>query len=187
MKKCSILMLLFALLSCKDDPEPKPTVSFTSSVKENGIVEFKSISTGAMLLDWDFGDGKGASGESPTHEYLKNGTYDVKVTAKGSGGDAIAIGTVKVENVQGSVVFWMQSMRDKIIEVKINGQTSKISGFYSSGTAPACGANLCATFDRLKPGQYAFEAKELEAFLPTTWKGSVIVSQKGCVAQKLTY
>lgn len=182
----AFLVLIFA--ACQSDPEPKPTASFTYQKKGNGVVEFKSIISGEQAIDWNFGDGKGeARDKNPTHEFTKNGSYDVKLTAFGSHGNTEFVSTITIDDIQGSVVFWMQGMRNKEIEVLIAGKTAKITGFYSSGVAPDCGANYCATFDRLKPGAYGFEARELNSFNPTTWKGTVIVDNKGCVAHQLRY
>lgn len=180
--------LLLILAACQSEPDPKPTASFTYQKKENGIVEFKSVISGEQAIDWNFGDGKGEmKDKNPLHEYTRNGSYDVKLTAFGSHGNTEFVSTVVVDNIEGSVVFWMQSMRNKEIEVSIAGKTAKITGFYSSGNSPACGANYCATFDRLKPGAYPFEARELNSITPTIWNGTVMIDQKGCVSRKLAY
>ena len=51
--------------------------------------------------EWDFGDGANASGESVTHAYDENGTYDVTLTVTDSAGNEHT-DTATVEVVEGS-------------------------------------------------------------------------------------
>jgi PKD repeat protein len=84
----SLCIVSIALVSCKKtlDIVPAPTVSFTSSDKGDGNYQFNINSTNATSYMWDFGDNEFSDEASPLHFYMDNGTYTVKVTAKGEGG-----------------------------------------------------------------------------------------------------
>jgi serine protease len=59
-----------------------PTASF-SYMASGTTVNFTDTSTGGALpytITWNFGDGKSGSGGSPSHTYLKPGSYSVKET-----------------------------------------------------------------------------------------------------------
>ncbi len=47
---------------------------------------FENSSENATSYEWQFGDGSTSSEESPSHEYITGGTYTVKLTATGEGG-----------------------------------------------------------------------------------------------------
>jgi PKD repeat protein len=50
-------------------------------------VQFTDSSTGVITgYSWDFGDGAVSTGQSPGHEYVVAGTYDVQLTVTGPGG-----------------------------------------------------------------------------------------------------
>jgi PKD repeat protein len=58
------------------------TPNFSYTVGANGAVNFSNTSTGGNTYLWSFGDNGTASGATPAHTYLQNGTYTVVLTVK---------------------------------------------------------------------------------------------------------
>jgi PKD repeat protein len=62
-----------------------PVADFTADRQQGKapfIVQFKDISTGnPTKWSWDFGDGTSSSEQNPRHIYLREGAYDVSLTA----------------------------------------------------------------------------------------------------------
>jgi gliding motility-associated-like protein len=59
---------------------PGPFAAFSinpTQAEINEIILFTDASIGAVLWDWDFGDGQFGSGIDPTHQYISQGSYDV--------------------------------------------------------------------------------------------------------------
>ncbi|MGF1533464.1 MAG: PKD domain-containing protein [Bernardetiaceae bacterium] len=70
-----------------------PTVAFAfapESPEAGESVQFTSTTTNADTFAWDFGDGQNSSTANPTHTYANAGTYTVRLTVRGSGGEATA-------------------------------------------------------------------------------------------------
>jgi PKD repeat protein len=73
---------------------PSPTTSFTSSSDPtvNVAVKFtgKASETGttSFTFRWSFGDGKTATGRTPSHTFTKAGKFQVKMVAFDSHGDS---------------------------------------------------------------------------------------------------
>lgn len=56
----------------------KPIVDFSSTI--NGLtVDFNDTSLGALSWLWDFGDGETSTSQNPSHTYVNEGVYDVKL------------------------------------------------------------------------------------------------------------
>lgn len=83
-----ILSLLFFTLACVDEnnepineqPESCYTSS-TSTAKVGETIEFSNCSKNSSHFNWDFGDGNISILREPTHSYLKQGVYEVKLLA----------------------------------------------------------------------------------------------------------
>ena len=87
---------LLTMTSCKkDDTEPTPTPDFTFEVNDK-TVTFTNTSKDATSYSWDFGDNTLSTEMNPVHEYLAYGDYDVRLTAKGDGGEQIKKTTISV-------------------------------------------------------------------------------------------
>ena len=66
-----------------------PVADFTATtVCQGETTQFTSTSTGEQIsgYQWDFGDGETSMGETTNHTYEQAGTYQVTLTAEGSGG-----------------------------------------------------------------------------------------------------
>ena len=61
-------------------PANKPVATFTTVIN-NLQVSFTNTSSKATNYKWDFGDGSTSLQTSPTHAYLSNGIYNVKLVA----------------------------------------------------------------------------------------------------------
>src|SRR5690606_468360 len=81
MKKLLFLIALpmaFMITSCKN----QPAACFSSdktSVEIGETVSFESCATDAETIEWDFGDGTTAEGESAAHSWDAPGTYLVQM------------------------------------------------------------------------------------------------------------
>jgi len=84
------VVLFFAFFSCVKEPKIPPVAEFSYEAASCTIpltVEFKNLSVNASVYRWDFGDGSAVSHEkNPTHNYISEGIYDVKLTSYGEGG-----------------------------------------------------------------------------------------------------
>src|SRR5215472_5298253 len=70
-----------------DSPAGGPTASFTDNCTNLACTFDGSASTGGVTAyAWDFGDGTTGSGETPSHTFSVAGTYSVKLTVTGAGG-----------------------------------------------------------------------------------------------------
>ena len=105
-----LVVLLLASLACQgSDTEQPPAASGEGEVSEDPqspsasflvdvdsgsaplVVEFNNISQGpATSVEWDFGDGTTSTNLSPVHRYTLAGTYDVKLTVSGPGGNHVS-------------------------------------------------------------------------------------------------
>lgn len=90
-----VIMTLIVMVGCKSDKynfdSLAPTVkSFFTITNETLNIEeeinFKNESQDADSYRWDFGDETTSTEQNPTKEYVKAGTYTVKLTAVGAGG-----------------------------------------------------------------------------------------------------
>ncbi|MBD2752623.1 PKD domain-containing protein [Spirosoma validum] len=64
----------------------KPIVDFTWT-NSNGQVTFNNKTKNADSYSWDFGNGNVSTEASPVYKYTRSGSYNVKLTAKGKGGE----------------------------------------------------------------------------------------------------
>ncbi len=71
-------------------PVPPPTADFTGTPTSGQAplaVSFTDLSSGNITSRaWEFGDGGTSTAVNPTHTYLAEGTYTVRLTASGPGG-----------------------------------------------------------------------------------------------------
>jgi len=85
----SILILIF-ISGCyyhSSEPYYSAKACFSTPYNEykpNEIVEFNNCSTDANSYLWNFGDGFSSNEQYPTHKYLKNGVFQVTLTAYGA-------------------------------------------------------------------------------------------------------
>ncbi len=167
---------------------PVPTVTITANKENEGSVSFNSSTVNAESYLWDFGDGTTSSQKNPTHVYIKNGAYVVTLTAKGKGGETTKQLQLNIFNITGSVIFWMQSMKSKNIEVYVDGKYyGLIQGFYANGVAPDCGAQYSVTVNGLSEGSHLFTGKESNTVIPAKWSGTIEITGRNCSSVKLGY
>jgi len=86
MKRQGLWLALFYLLltgnSCYKN-EPIPTADFSFSGDNEFFspcnVIFENTSTNAFSFQWDFGDDSSSYVRQPSHQFVKAGTYEVKL------------------------------------------------------------------------------------------------------------
>jgi PKD repeat protein len=76
----------------------KPVVDFTWT-NANGQVTFTNKTKNAESYSWDFDNGKTSTEVNPATRYLKAGTYTVKLTGKGKGGEVVKTVSVPITSV----------------------------------------------------------------------------------------
>lgn len=91
----NIKLLITSPNGCKDSSSQKiivhsnPIAAFkpnTNKACVNEKIEFTSESIGALLWNWDFGDGQTSTDKQPTHQYATSGTYTIKLVIIGAFG-----------------------------------------------------------------------------------------------------
>jgi PKD repeat protein len=93
----ALVASVLVFVSCEEDPVP-PTPDF-SYVIDAKTVTFTNLSTNATSYSWDFDDGNTSTETNPVHTYVAYGDYDVRLTAKGEGGEEIKKITISVVKV----------------------------------------------------------------------------------------
>jgi PKD repeat protein len=78
----ALLFLSIFSTSC----QKAATASFTYSQNTSGTVNFTNTSNRATTYNWNFGDGASTTETNPSHTYSNAGTYNVTLTADGTGG-----------------------------------------------------------------------------------------------------
>lgn len=181
-------LIAFSFSSCYDLEEiPEPTISFTAKLNGEGNVTFSVSATDAETFLWDFGDGNFSDEKSPTYTYENNGIYNVTLSEKEKGKESIITGKVTVNDITGSVIFWLSALKTKEIEVTVDGQYyGNITGIYPT-SVPTCGAKYSVTVTNLSEGSHTFEARESNTISPKRWMGAVSISGRKCKAMGLTY
>ncbi|NGN98905.1 PKD domain-containing protein [Grimontia sp. S25] len=122
-----------------EDVYPVVDASFSHETKALTAV-FSNLSTGPIAsYQWDFGDGRSSSQQSPSHTYATSGTYSVSLTVADSKGNSdIAVNTVTVSDSDSScsVAAWdpNKSYASGDI-VSFQGKTYKAT-WWSTGAQP---------------------------------------------------
>lgn len=84
------LFLLFA--SCAKEP----TITSIGTAIDGYTVTFSSVVTDATDYTWDFGDGSTSAEAAPVHTYTMSGTFSVRLTVSGKGGEISSTKEVKI-------------------------------------------------------------------------------------------
>ncbi len=91
----AFVIAALTLVSCAEDEKPAPVPDFTFEIADK-TVTFTNASTDATSYSWDFGDNTLSTDMNPVHTYLAYGDFDVRLTAKGDGGEVIKKQTISV-------------------------------------------------------------------------------------------
>lgn len=102
MKKIILFFAYAAIIffsSCKDYPTPKASFN----VIGNGgtapcSILFENTSVKNTRNEWDFGDGTTSLEKNPSHIYTKGGTYDIKLTVRGDGGNDVVTKQILIQD-----------------------------------------------------------------------------------------
>ncbi|RED96597.1 PKD domain-containing protein [Marinoscillum furvescens] len=74
--------------------------TFEASADDYQTINFTDASVGAESLLWEFGDGFQFTGDSPSHTYMSDGSYEVKLTATSvTGNTDVKTATVTISKV----------------------------------------------------------------------------------------
>ena len=97
---------------------PEPDACFNPSattIEEGGSVTFTNCSSDASSYSWTFGDGGTSTQFSPTHTFDSDGSFTVRLTARGDGGEDSTSRTITV-NVTAveQMVFDQRAIPDRI-------------------------------------------------------------------------
>ncbi|MEM9855925.1 MAG: PKD domain-containing protein [Bacteroidota bacterium] len=115
--------------------EPLLNVDFNPAKAQACVGEdilFENTSNHGLAWFWDFGDGNTSTDESPTHAYMKVGSYSVKLMATSPDG------------CESSVI------KENVVEIK-----SVTAGFDVTVSETSC-APLLATFENLSTGAESY-------------------------------
>ena len=125
-------------------PVPAPVAAFTAVVlPDNSLsVQFTNLSTGEGLssFTWDFGDGMAAFEQNPIHTYATGGSFNVTLTATGTGGSNSIIQTVNVvsptattEPVQAGFTFAVDPLNPLSVQFTSTSTGPIASYFWTFG------------------------------------------------------
>lgn len=80
-------------------PQARFKIDVNGSSKAQKIIQFTNLSEGAGSYRWDFGDAQQSTETNPRHLYAKNGTYKIRLTAKGTNrcADSMVLATKYLE------------------------------------------------------------------------------------------
>ena len=87
-----ICILLFA--SCRKEVKADFEITGITNVGEK--LNFTNHSTNSDVYEWDFGDGNSSEFETPSHIYLKPGTYTISLKAIGISGSSTLSKTITI-------------------------------------------------------------------------------------------
>lgn len=105
--------------------EPEVVSDFTPSATsvtiatDNGLVSFQNNSSGAILYQWNFGDGATSMEENPTHMYAEPGMYHVTLFAYNV--HCLAISEIVIEVEEG-------------MSIANHGELEDVQFFYNNHT-----------------------------------------------------
>jgi PKD repeat protein len=85
-KIMTLLVVLITTLSCKKESPPFANMKLRSTAFLFEEVFFTSKCENAGTVEWDFGDGSDAKGETVRHKYMFPGLFTVKITATNDAG-----------------------------------------------------------------------------------------------------
>jgi PKD repeat protein len=77
---CFVFTFLIALSGCIKEPVANFEANKTTAVTSE-VITFTNTTVDAESYEWDFGDRKGSTDESPSHTYANPGVYDVILKA----------------------------------------------------------------------------------------------------------
>lgn len=186
----TFLTFIIFLVSCKKDEVEPLTASFQWKSLSQGIIQFDVASNSATEYVWDFGEGtvRQSNNTMVIHEYKRNGTYNVRMTARTSDGRSKdVINTIEVSDIPttGQATFYTTSNNvGGYIEVTVSGTyRGRITSYYntSSNSTVTCGltGNVTVT---LPGGTYGFTAKSQNG---TSWSGFIDIVNGQCSPMRL--
>ncbi len=156
------ITFFFLAISCSKDQvaSPKAIASFQFAVDATNFlkVTFTNFSQNAASSSWDFGDATALSTDKdPIHTYSTAGTYTVKLSAKGAGGDisvkeqqvVITDPNVQLKKLTGETTKTWKLIRDvsKGTYPYQVGPADKSQIWYAFGLGNSLGDRPCALND----------------------------------------
>jgi PKD repeat protein len=143
---------------------PVPVADFSFSGNTNPapcLVSFFNNSIYASSYLWDFGDGGSSVAQNPTHTYIYSGTYNVTLTASGSGGNNSITQSVGIQSSGFYTDITFNNSTYTTIYITLNGISKSmssggsvtyysVSGDYASYTAYTYGKTTSGTQVGLK-------------------------------------
>lgn len=169
-----VAALFLFLSSCKKD-EAEVIAGFSYKADANNflLINFTNASQNFKSVEWDFGDGQKSTEENPAHTYAAGGTYTVKLTATGEGGDTdVSSQIIEVADTDAELtkIAGTASKTWKLLRVTTNGRYPMQVGPFDRSTIwwamgrdndeiaiRTCSMNDEFTFHR--NGDYVFDDK----------------------------
>ncbi|OLT41874.1 hypothetical protein BJF86_02375 [Serinicoccus sp. CNJ-927] len=117
-------------VTVEEPPNKEPMADFTVTADELDISVDASASEDPdgeiVSYSWDFGDGATGQGETATHSYLEDGTYDVTLTVVDDrGGEATSTQTVTAEVIPNEEPLPGFTASIDLLEVSVDGSASE--------------------------------------------------------------
>ena len=126
---CFFICILL-LPSCRKEVKADFEITGTTNVGEK--LNFMNHSVNSDAYEWDFGDGSSADIETPSHIYLKPGSYTISLTAKGISGSSTLSKTVTITGTTFSFKNLSSFDIPQLITFALNG--TDIIDYQSNGS-----------------------------------------------------
>lgn len=143
-----------------------PEASFDYVIDGIGYATFTNTSSAADSYLWDFGDGTGSTDSNPSHQYLQDGDYIIKLTATSScGSDEFTIQVtvttgISSDYIHGASVFPNPAINNVMVTSENEIQNIRlidITGKTVTETSDIPGHEQRINISELKPGIYILE------------------------------
>ncbi len=117
---------------------PNPIAGFsntaTSSCSAPFSVTFTDTTVGAVSWAWSFGDGGTSNASNPSHTYLSNGNYSVKLVIKNANGCTDSIIKPNLINISPTPAFFIANPTLGCIPLTVNFMDTTTTGFVPAAS-----------------------------------------------------
>lgn len=196
MKKIALIVGLFALTSCESIQDaispaaPEAVFSLEKSIRGNVTLKNLSEASEELTVDWGDGETQIFSGTSNTHQYEKDGNYEVIFTVKNKNGKKSNSSSklLKIDDTAGDFYIYLNTViNDQYIDVTMDGKLlGQITGYIQESLP--CGSSKIKTLGglavALKPGTYNYQAVS-KPLRSSSWNGTFTIENNKCSLKKL--
>ncbi len=112
-------------------PYPAVIADFSmdrTTAKTGAIITFTNLSQNATSYSWDFGNGSTSTEANPTYSYSTEGTYRIRLTAIGLGGENSTSKNITITNVSNFDGAWKATITESDASLTSASVTFNVDG-----------------------------------------------------------